>query len=297
MEERIEAGSPGVPVRAIDRWRLRILGLIVPLSAVVGRLHLPYTRKRVRAAHVREALRLIKPGHVLRTRSDGDLVNLFAPGDSPVRHAAIWDGTGVVEASGGGVVRLDIYDFLMSKDRFQLLEPRWASEAQMAEAARQARALVGQPYDMLFRIAGDGQYCFKLPFDCYRRALGARPPMLLRRYWGEELVVSDSYDRGFRVLGQWPPPPTNFVPFFTPKLEFAATVSGACNGEAADPEPPVPGRRPLRNVLRGAARLARGLPLLLLGLLSLLVYRMLCGGRPGRPSGSGCKRSGRLERS
>lgn len=275
-----EAGSPGAPPsRIVWRLRLRLLRLLEPFSAAVGRLHLPYTRKRVRAAHVREALGLLKPGHILRTRSDGDLVNLFAPGDSRFRHTAIWDGERVIEASGGGVVRLDIHDFLMSKDRFQLLEPRWATEALMAEAARQGRALVGQPYDMTFRLSGDGQYCFKLPYDCYRRALGARPPVGLRRHWAEEVVVSDSYDRGFRVLGEWPPRGARYVPFFTPKLEFAAPAPDPVEDGAADDavagEHPAPRRRPLRGSLMGLARISLGVPLLLLGIASLLVYRTL----------------------
>jgi hypothetical protein len=280
MSDRLDAGFPGAsPSRIVRRLRQRFLHLIVPLSAAVGRLHLPYTRKRVRAAHVREALGLLKPGHIFRTRSDGDLVNLFVPGDSQFRHTAIWDGEGVIEASGGGVVRLDIHDFLMSKDRFQLLEPRWATEALMTEAARQAGTLVGQPYDMIFRLSGDGQYCFKLPYDCYRRALGARPPMTLRRHWAEEVVVSDTYDRGFRVLGEWPPRGARYVPFFTPKLEFAATASEPVEDNAADAadagEHPAPRRRPLRSSLRGLARISLGVPLLLLGMVSLLVYRTL----------------------
>lgn len=273
----VSAGAS--PSRIVQWLRLRFPQLIAPFSAAVGRLHLPYTRKRVRAAHVREALGLLKPGHILRTRSDGDLVNLFAPGDSHFRHTAIWDGKGVIEASGGGVVRLDIHDFLMSKDRFQLLEPRWATDAQMAEAARQAGTLLGQPYDLTFRLSGDGQYCFKLPFDCYRRALGARPPMTLRRHWAEEVVVSDSYDRGFRVLGEWPPRGARFVPFFTPKLEFATTPSEPVEDDAAEAadarEDPAPRRRPLRRSLMGLARLCLGVPLLLLGIVSLLVYRTL----------------------
>lgn len=85
---------------------------------------------KVKARHIRRALRVLKPGDVIVRAYDTYLLRLFIPGR--FSHSAVYVGTRpgygetemVIHALSTGVQRQDVIDFLMACDAFAILRPK-----------------------------------------------------------------------------------------------------------------------------------------------------------------------------
>lgn len=157
------------------RSRAKFLELCGPFLLWVGRLHLPFTLRRVHQWHVDQALALLEPGDVILTAERGAITNILIPGD--FTHVTIYspDPIGraeVVEAVGGGVGISGLWELLLGhKDRFAIVRAINLTKEQRCSAARFARTLKGRRYDTSLRLAkdyghdeGDAEiYCAELP--------------------------------------------------------------------------------------------------------------------------------------
>lgn len=175
--------------------RRQLLAASVPITKAIGRLHAPYTHKRVSGVHVLASQRLLRPGHVLMSRTRGELTNLFIPGFWS--HGAIYVGDGfVAEAIGEGVVLTDIVTFMTTKDAIAICAPLFASDAEMTTAAAWAREQRGKKYDFEFTSGNDAFYCFELTYAAYHVALGGASPWELRsETMGVPTVLGDDIER------------------------------------------------------------------------------------------------------
>jgi hypothetical protein len=178
----------------IQALRRHLLAASVPITKWVGRVHAPFSHKRVQGLHVVEALKVARPGHVLMSRTLGELTNLFIPGFWS--HGAIYAGDAwVLEAVGDGVRLTDLVTFMTTKDYVAICAPRFATEEQQGFAAAWARQQLGRPYDYAFSSGNKAFYCFELTYAAYQAATGNASPWTLRPTLGVDTVVGDDLER------------------------------------------------------------------------------------------------------
>jgi len=185
--------------------RSTILDAVVPITKWIGRTHVPYSVKKMRAKDYREIVEVASPGMILLSKIDGQMTNLFIPGE--YKHGAVYrDEFTVVEAISKGVVQTDIIDFLLTKDKVCLLEPMFADRDQMEQVADWCDLQLGFPYD--YKFGGDVKafYCFELAYAAYKEICPGSP-WELRNTLGEPTVTGDDYlnaSSKWRIVGQWP---------------------------------------------------------------------------------------------
>jgi uncharacterized protein YycO len=181
------------------------LDVLLPVTKAVGHLHLPYTRKEVKGFHFYSVLPLIRPGMVFLSKTNGELSNYLIDGEW--KHCAMFGALSftefsypyVVEAIGKGVTITDLVSFMTSKDRLVLLEPAFASQAEMAAAAKIADRYLNAPYDYYFTPGNQAFYCSELIADCYESALG-KPVFERRERMGVHTIIPNDY---YKAKDKW----------------------------------------------------------------------------------------------
>lgn len=174
--------------------RKHLLKWSMPVMKRIGMMHLPYTKKKIKARHYRDFIEVLMPGMVLTATTYGEASNLLIPGE--MKHGAIYVGDGmVVEALGHGVVETDLIDFMLSKDHIKLYTPQFCEPEQGVLAAQWARSQIGTPYDYEFQSNNKALYCFELTFAAYQEALEGKSPWVLYETMGEPTVVGDDFER------------------------------------------------------------------------------------------------------
>lgn len=142
-----------------------ILTFIKPLLVFLGRLHFPFTHKRVTGVEYYQIRDSISIGTVLLTSTHGELSNLINP--EKIKHAGIYVGDlgdgirYVIEALGRGVVKTDLVTFLTTKDVVVGCRPRYLTNEDRALLPSEARKVLGVPYDYLFNKSSRALYCFE----------------------------------------------------------------------------------------------------------------------------------------
>lgn len=170
--------------------RLLFLNALMPLTKAIGKIHAPFTRKKVNGLDVFAIQRSLMPGAVLLTYIRGEMSNLFIPGE--FTHAAILHSNKyVIEATSEGVQKKDIISFMTSKDRVVLLYPRFSDAEQMKKAADYASQLISLPYDFLFSDGNEAFYCSELVTFCYEKIV---PGVFTRRKrFGVSTVIPNDF--------------------------------------------------------------------------------------------------------
>lgn len=145
----------------------------------VGRVHIPFSKRRVHEEDVLEALKLLRPGDVLLTAIRGEPTNFFIPGE--FTHTAIWSPDGsykpIVEATGPGCHDTGAYDFFLEHDRVVILRSKESNEFQTSSAAALSRRFIGLPYDIKLQLEDDAGldgdkavYCAEVAYTSHLRA-------------------------------------------------------------------------------------------------------------------------------
>jgi hypothetical protein len=144
-----------------------ILRCLKPFVVWWGKLHMPFTHKKVTGKHYYLLRDKIKIGTVFLTRIDGEFSNIINPEHIP--HGALYvgdiHGTGVryvVEALGKGVVLTDLVTFLTTKDLVVGVLPKFLTNEDMPKLQSAALAIKGLPYDYLFSKDKKAFYCFEV---------------------------------------------------------------------------------------------------------------------------------------
>lgn len=173
--------------------------LMVPVTRAVGMIHAPFSRKNVTGEDYYNAVQLLQPGMVILTRTYGELTTLLIPGYW--NHAAIYAPNGnqvidetVIEANHLGVHKKNLVTFLLTKDEFVILRPKFLDPEQMQKAADAALLYIGSDYDYLFDSNNKGLYCSELVFKSLQDAYG-QPPFEMKPILGEPVSKpSDFYN-------------------------------------------------------------------------------------------------------
>lgn len=143
-----------------------LLRTIKPFVVWWGKLHMPFTVKKVTGKHYYLLRDQINVGTVLLTTTRGELSNIINP--EKIKHAGIYvgdlDGDGVryvLEAKGRGVCKTDLVTFMTTKDLILGCEPNFLEYGDQVEITNQSKKLIGIPYDYLFNKSKESLYCFE----------------------------------------------------------------------------------------------------------------------------------------
>lgn len=139
---------------------------------IIGKIHSPYSKKRIDYKDVEKALEVLELGDIIVTRTDGELTSLVIPGFW--KHAAIYTGkTEIVDATGEGVKKRRLEDLLMKTDSFAIMRLKTNDEVVRGKMAMFALSKVGLPYDYTFDINDTTSfYCSELIFSAVNTSLG-----------------------------------------------------------------------------------------------------------------------------
>jgi uncharacterized protein YycO len=183
----------------LTKWKLKLLNFLIPVTKIIGKLHAPFTHKKVDGIDVLSVGKLVKPGAIFLTYTRGELTNLFIPGE--FSHLGIClDKLTVVEAIGKGVSEKDIISFMTSKDRVVLLYPNFCDEKAMERASLLASESVGKAYDYKFVPGNDAFYCSELAFYAYQSACGGSMPFEKRDRLGVQTVIPEDF---YKAKNKW----------------------------------------------------------------------------------------------
>ena len=188
-----------------------LLTIVMPFVKWWGKLHLPFTHKKVTGEHYYSWRDSIEIGTVLLTKTNGELSNLINP--TNLKHAGLYVGKVfpnsdvryVIEANKYGVVYTDLVTFLTTKDVVVGVLPRFirTSKAIFNKKLKSvADKYVGLPYDYLFNKDGRAFYCFELAATCLKDiypelGLKCREILKGKRIYDENTFLDDKY---FRIV-------------------------------------------------------------------------------------------------
>jgi hypothetical protein len=159
-----------------------ILKVLRPFVVWWGGLYMPFSRKRVTGRHYYLLRDNIKVGDVLLTTTRGEFSNLINP--EKIKHGGIYvgeiDGDGikyVIEAVGRGVVKTDLVTFLTTKDLVVNCRPQFLTNVDQVQLTKNAKTVVGIPYDYSFKEGPEAMYCFETVAYLFR---SVRPEIQLK---------------------------------------------------------------------------------------------------------------------
>jgi len=153
-----------------------ILTAITPFVIVWGKIHWPFTHKKISGADYYKWRDSIEVGTVLLSKVNGEFSNIINP--TELKHAGIYVGNMgsgeiyyVLEAVGRGVVLTDLVTFITTKDILVGCKPKFIredSDGFIYAIHEYARKVKGSPYDYLFNSDGKAFYCFELAAMCLK---------------------------------------------------------------------------------------------------------------------------------
>jgi len=173
------------------------LDLVEPVLKWINKVHAPWTHKQVTLKMVKDLIAVLRPGDVICTIGYGEATNILIAGE--YKHASIFvGGETIVEAVHPAVRTINIFQFLMCKDRVVAVRKRPWSEKLSMKAASEALHCVGKPYDYDFDMPIDRKkpnkafYCAELVWWCHFKA---NPLMEFRfkEVWGVPTVIPDDF--------------------------------------------------------------------------------------------------------
>lgn len=145
-----------------------LLNLTTSVLKTIGKLHSPWSHKKVNGEDYFSLLISVNRPCVLLSKTNGELTNLLI--DGFWKHAAIYDGSKYVyEAIGVGVIKKDIITFLTSKDYVIALNPIWSFDP--VKLIDFCISNLGKPYDYQLRLSDrDSFFCSELVFTALKEA-------------------------------------------------------------------------------------------------------------------------------
>lgn len=170
--------------------RRMLLQIALPLTKILNKLHISPSARCIKRDDVEAAKTVLIPGDMIVTLTNGQLSNQLIPGDW--KHCAMYVGSDfVVEAVSSGVVKTDLYDFLMSKDSYAIVRP-YISCVQMYVASVKVESFIGKKYDFFFEASNEAFYCAELMAAAY---LFAAPEFRFekRKIMGIDTIMPSDY--------------------------------------------------------------------------------------------------------
>ena len=147
-------------------WHNYILNLATPLVKYLGKVHLPFTVKKIDGEFYFKYLKKLKPGDVILSTTKGQLSNLYNP--TKFKHCAMYlgeiDGIPyVIEATAKGVIKTDLVTHFLTKDEIKILRPVFLNAIDHKFINENAYQIFqGTAYDYMFTKGNNSYYCYEL---------------------------------------------------------------------------------------------------------------------------------------
>jgi uncharacterized protein YycO len=171
--------------------RTALLTAALPITKAIGKIHAPWTHKKLTAKDYDAVASLVHSGDVLLSHTAGDFSNWVIPGFWG--HAAMMAHTAddcVIEAVSPSVVITDFRDFVFKKDYIAVLRPRFASSEQQHRTSLEAFKCVGKPYDFMLESSSVAFTCSELVWYAYSQVIPEQEYPFTKRYTLGELTVT-----------------------------------------------------------------------------------------------------------
>lgn len=183
----------------INLLKRDILSCAVSITKLIGYLHLPYSRKKIKSTHYENATIILEEGHILLGTRFGEFSNIFIPGK--YKHSAIYIGNNtVVEAVYPQVKKTSLIDFMLSRDLVGIVSPIFCDIDQMKLATRWAIKQLNKSYDLLFDCNDKNWafYCHELTGKAYTETMNPCPWQPRERfgeltYTGDDFIKSNKW--------------------------------------------------------------------------------------------------------
>lgn len=115
----------------------------------LGKVQLTFVPPKVRAEHLRLAMKFACEGTIIARKYDHYLDSLLIPGS--YSHTGVCESnTYMIHAVGEGVGRIDVLDFVKDCDGFIMLRPKQNLDFRYSDALSWLRAQRGKNYDFKF---------------------------------------------------------------------------------------------------------------------------------------------------
>lgn len=140
-------------------------------SKLVGKIHSPWTHKKLTYKHVVHLEEIMEPGDILITRTNGELTTLVVPGFW--KHAAIYMGNSkTVDAVFAGVSERWLADLIMSTDYVAVMRVKDIDVHGQVDLIEFAQDQIGKPYDFEMRGTDiSALYCSELVLNAVNVAM------------------------------------------------------------------------------------------------------------------------------
>lgn len=143
------------------------LNMVEFFSKFIAKFYVPFNHRKVVAFDYRIIARTIKPGDLILCRANGYLSNIFI---GQYTHAALYVGhEKVIEATTEGVVKSDIIDLLLKRDKVLILRPKFLYPLEINQSIRRAHVSLGKKYDFKFQQDIKSFYCSEIVLYCYSK--------------------------------------------------------------------------------------------------------------------------------
>lgn len=168
------------------------LNITSKAARFVGKIHMPYSHKKLSSRHVRELEKVLKPGMIILSHTRGEFSNYLIPGFWA--HVGIIDDKlDVIEAVTAGVKETDLIDFVMTKDAVMVVDYLFIEPNRMA-VVEEARRHLGKPYDFeLVNSNIEKFYCSELAYLSLKVASDVSP-FTLRKTLGRYTVTPQDFE-------------------------------------------------------------------------------------------------------
>jgi hypothetical protein len=169
---------------------------------LLGRVYLAWSPPRIKAAHIRELLRLIQPGCVLCTHCRPYTTHHLIPGKYG-HSALVVDVDTAIHSVQEGVCRIDILDLVKDSDGFILLRPPYHNgDANRVVDAAWTLLREGTAYNFSYRERPAALYCHEFTNRCLDAAGHAVPVSDFKsiRIARRRVITADEFIARFEVI-------------------------------------------------------------------------------------------------
>lgn len=162
-------------------------------SRLVGKMHSPWTKKKLTYETVAELEDLLEPGDVLLTRTNGELTTLIVPGFW--KHAAVCIGKSkIIDATFAGVKERWLADLVMRTDYLAVMRVKEVTVHDQINITEFAQDQLGKVYDFEMQANDiDALFCSELVLNAVNYAKGDNYLELRERVGVDTFTPNDCY--------------------------------------------------------------------------------------------------------
>lgn len=179
----------GFFMKLIRRVFLKLSTWISPKLSLI---HMPFSRKQIIGKDFHDCQFLLETGHIILSRTDGELANMFIPGFWSHVGMVTSNGT-IIEAVTHGVQEVDLYTFFLDKDYICLLDCNYLTSVEKNLASEWAIQQTGKPYDFGMVLSGmKSFFCSELVYFAQKFA-NPNIPFMPRPALGMDTITPNDF--------------------------------------------------------------------------------------------------------